>query len=708
MSFYHIPDEILAEILSPLLEVPDAVFSDTKEKPLLAPGYSSSTYLLVCKAWLRVATPLLYRTVVFRTTAQVHALNRVLRANKEFGLWIRKLRVEGGFGPMMLPVLTNAPNVTDLFLTLAIWGSDNVAGLCQGLRLINPRRVILADYEHEHGTALAKRNKQVTGLVETLLELIPKWDKLTIIDLPFVADSREVSPHPWGQPPPPPRCELFFSSLERSRTLRTFNIYVCNNIPKYLYRLENFPSLTVVRIKVTHRETLKNVVAHHEETLDGDPNLGMRVKYELLLEGEDEVDTDEKAKDERPNIALPSNPLFTPMASIPQNTRDAIWLRILFFAIAPHYPTSSATISLACVSKTFRRLALPLLYHAPSLEANNARLFARALSSNLALGAFVRALRIPGCEPSISDNVMQAILPHCSGLRTFGNALRACDDPSEPSFAEDAADGPGIISYPTLETLGVAAGATLSELGVAPQMFPVAATARPIVLSHFTALKWLVWASLGKFDASPALVKPLATQTLGNLQALRIDVGSPSFLGVLTRLDLPSLQQVVLSKRIDVPSAVSFLRQHGAKLTELRAPLDIIVKLDVYNTCTNLSSLVYLVPLPSVKVERRTLPETFLSCDIPHTRLVKIRFQFPGLPYKFERQHEAAFKVAFEALDKSMFPALQELQLTYTKWPTSEHEIPKNKWVQFSKQLEENNVRLTDEDGVGWTARSKK
>ncbi|KAJ7616327.1 hypothetical protein DFH06DRAFT_907636, partial [Mycena polygramma] len=142
----QVPYEIISEILSPLLKHSDEVFSDRSEKAFLEPpGYSSSTYLLVCKAWLRVATPLLYNVVILRTTAQAEALQGAIKTSKEIGLLIKKLRVEGGFGTAMQTILKASPNITDLFLTLSIYGSDNVRGLCGGLQFINPRRVILVD-----------------------------------------------------------------------------------------------------------------------------------------------------------------------------------------------------------------------------------------------------------------------------------------------------------------------------------------------------------------------------------------------------------------------------------------------------------------------------------------------------------------------------------------------------------------------------------
>ncbi|KAJ7753921.1 hypothetical protein DFH07DRAFT_744162 [Mycena maculata] len=204
----RIPDEIVSEILTPLLTHPDKVFCGRLERPLLA-RYSSSTYLLVCKAWLRVSTPLLYNVVILRTTAQAGALQTVLTSNKEFGLFIKKLRVEGGFGNAAQGVLKHAPNITDLFLTLRIGGSDSVRGLCSGLALINPRCVIVVDADGWH--VKPKENKQVTQLFDSLLDLIPKWDNL-------VRDS----PSPYSKP----------STHHNAENLRISVSHVwCRNVP---------------------------------------------------------------------------------------------------------------------------------------------------------------------------------------------------------------------------------------------------------------------------------------------------------------------------------------------------------------------------------------------------------------------------------------------------------------------------------------------
>ncbi|KAJ7433539.1 hypothetical protein FB451DRAFT_1380283 [Mycena latifolia] len=58
--------------------------------------------------------------------------------NRELGQLIKKLRVEGGYGSSMY-----SPSISDLFISFDIYSSDDSSGLCDGLPLINPTRVIL-------------------------------------------------------------------------------------------------------------------------------------------------------------------------------------------------------------------------------------------------------------------------------------------------------------------------------------------------------------------------------------------------------------------------------------------------------------------------------------------------------------------------------------------------------------------------------------
>lgn len=174
MSDNLLPDEIISEILSPALKVSDEVFSDTSDvSPFANYSESTSAYLLVCKSWLRVATPLLYNVVILRSKAQAKALSVALSKNKQLGQFIKKLRVEGGYGPSMLLILQCSPNISDLFISFEIYASDNTSGLCKGLPLLNPTRFILRDIQSKR-----LENKMLSQLIDTVAELMSKWDRL--------------------------------------------------------------------------------------------------------------------------------------------------------------------------------------------------------------------------------------------------------------------------------------------------------------------------------------------------------------------------------------------------------------------------------------------------------------------------------------------------------------------------------------------------
>src|SRR5262245_24007930 len=112
-----LPDELLNEILSPALSIPDNEFASTSERsPFSSVSQSSSAMLLVCKRWLRVAYVLLYHTAVIRSPGQAQALANSLKTNKTLGRHIKKLRLEGGYGAATHRIFTLAPNITDLYL----------------------------------------------------------------------------------------------------------------------------------------------------------------------------------------------------------------------------------------------------------------------------------------------------------------------------------------------------------------------------------------------------------------------------------------------------------------------------------------------------------------------------------------------------------------------------------------------------------------
>ena len=141
---HKLADEVLTMILSPPLLVPDALFADTGPiSPFSRATHSSSDVLLVCKRWMRFATPALYHTLILRSAPQAKALAAALKRNPAFGAHVRRLRLEGAYGANVSNIVKAAPNIVDFCFTLALYADANVKGLVDALRLLNPERVIL-------------------------------------------------------------------------------------------------------------------------------------------------------------------------------------------------------------------------------------------------------------------------------------------------------------------------------------------------------------------------------------------------------------------------------------------------------------------------------------------------------------------------------------------------------------------------------------
>lgn len=171
-----LPNELIKEILYPVFHVPDEMLHDVSSvSPFFRPSYQPcSLQLLVCKRWMIIGTPLLYRIVVVRSKAQACALEHTLRQNKEFGALIQKLRVEGGYGAAMRTIITSSPNIRDLGLSLDLRSSDSVKGLLSSLSGINPSCLTILDpLNKETGT-----NAPVRQLSEKLIACFRTWSNL--------------------------------------------------------------------------------------------------------------------------------------------------------------------------------------------------------------------------------------------------------------------------------------------------------------------------------------------------------------------------------------------------------------------------------------------------------------------------------------------------------------------------------------------------
>ncbi|KAJ7891400.1 hypothetical protein B0H14DRAFT_2688893 [Mycena olivaceomarginata] len=667
MSDNSLPDEIISEILSPALKVSDDVFSDTSDvSPFAKYSESTSAYLLVCKSWLRVATPLLYNTVVLRSKAQAKALSVALSGNEQLGQFIKKLRVEGGYGQPIHTILKCSPNISDLFLSLAIYSSDNTSGLCKGLSLINPTRLILRD--SERGRSL--ENKVVSQLLDALSKSIPKWDRLCSFDCPFVYQSV--------------RAGTVVSPLAEAKRLHTLALPSIEGLAWADTIFKRCP------LKVIH---IKTPVKNWDERYipETDPVLMSLLKFERWA-----LPKVQEPAAELPLIAPSLNPSFIPMAGASAEVYDAILARILYFAMAV-----PSRLPLLLVSKTFHRLGLPYHYVDVVLsERVHVSKFGSILLSNPSIGPHVRNLALDywdwrGKEDeSFFDERADAMLTMLTILSQTTGALRITgetfnDIPMSLHMA-------GSISWDGFTVMTRCSGHTLREFSV---KIDSTAHPSPTVFADLVALRILEWKCGATF-----LLTDIPRDGFPNLEDLRIFSADESFLTALSLMELDSLRRVTLSDDRVNPDA--FFDAHGPKLSELSLlyPNLTTSKDKIIEVCSNLRS----ITIKSLPYNRDKPPEAIYFSS-PHavvSSLTKITLDVSYFN-KIPKEEMAAWDRFFTEFQPESFPNLREMQVSCCVWPTSEREIAKSCWVRWAEILLKHNISLADKDGTKWRPRLK-
>ncbi|KAJ7896791.1 hypothetical protein B0H14DRAFT_2495284 [Mycena olivaceomarginata] len=674
MSDHSLPDEIISEILSPALKVSDEVFSDTSEvSPFAKYTESTSAYLLVCKSWLRVSTPLLYNIVILRSKAQAKALSLALAGNKEPGQFIKKLRVEGGYGTPMLTILQSSPNISDLFISLEIYSSDNTSGLCKGLSLLNPNRLILWDLSRK-----PPENKMVSQLLDALAKSISRWDRLTVFDCPFVRTTD--------------RAQKVISPLIKSKRLHALVI------PRVSASLWAYDMLKECPLKVIYiKEPLKQYErTHYLPRFKNEPKLMALLKFTgKITRTLDELEPRQpESALELPLIAPSLNPSFTPLAGAPEDVYDKVWARVLHFAMSVpelandvKWKDIPRRVPLLLVSKTFHRLGLPSYYaHVMLRRSSAAPSFASALSRNPSLGPHIRSLVIQywsSIDHEFGTDPMLAILSRTSGLLQFGGNKELAND-------KFSADEEGPISWNAFEAMAQCSGSTLRECFARIHTYQVASEN---VFASLTALRTLIWNSSTTFLEVPNA----SAHGLPSLEKLRISSASTSFMTVLSRMKLPSLRRVILS--CNSPSSEIFLETHGPKLTELHVSSYFlsIMESRVLKLCPNLRSFSILGYRPP------DADDLYLS--EPITSLVKMIFEASYVRRNMAKNEIAEWERFFTELNTESLPNLHEIWVENCEWPTTERDIAKSGWVRCAEMMIKRNISLVDRTGTKWRSR---
>ncbi|RPD75643.1 hypothetical protein L226DRAFT_462001 [Lentinus tigrinus ALCF2SS1-7] len=117
----NIPNELLETILFHALTIPTVVFEAwrTHRTYCGTPSSGVSSILLVSKRWCTIGAPALYESAILRDESRIEALAKTLndrRDKRNLGRYLRRLRVESGFGNAVIRVLNAAPGITTLYL----------------------------------------------------------------------------------------------------------------------------------------------------------------------------------------------------------------------------------------------------------------------------------------------------------------------------------------------------------------------------------------------------------------------------------------------------------------------------------------------------------------------------------------------------------------------------------------------------------------
>ncbi|KAK7022201.1 F-box domain-containing protein [Favolaschia claudopus] len=701
MSSVSLPDEIISEILAPTLKISDELFSDTSEVSPFA-TYSgdspTSTCLVVCKAWLRVATPLLYNTVPIRSKAQAKALSVALSGNKELGQFIKKLRVEGGYGPLMYTILQYAPNITDILLSLQLYSADDTTGLCNGLKLISPTRLILWNGQLEYNF---RDNKMISQLMNTICQCIPEWDRLCIFDCPF--------------PTSTPRVAKLFLHLAKAKRLRTLVLPRPRAVHWAYEKLKSCP-LEVIQVK-PWKGIWIGVGGVDERSYETSPVIMALVRY----------------MDRRPHVPATSiitpslNPSFVPLANVPDGIKDKILGLILYFAMpdkeaacAAGFSTNRETsprLSLLLVSKVFHRLALPHYYaHVTITHFIDAACFISILEKYLTVAPGVRSLTFcsiypEGDYPELEsapdgEDWASIMLAQTTGLLRFGGGGRDAPEHAVGNFEQFGTietsvyypfSPPGtVICWEAFERLAKAAGSALLEFSAPLRAEkPVSAT----IFNEFPMLQKLNWTSDIIFGDSECT----SVDALANMNELWVTKASSSFLSLLTQMKLPSLRRLVYLTS-ECPN--SFLEVHGAKLAELVIFVDQAdtLKSKIYTLCPNLSSIsIYGSALTQDKIQ--TVQDICPREMVKSLRKIILDFD------QFDRyaatapSNIGAWDTFFRNFMYQRDFNPDELQVKCFSWPTNERDIKKSEWVRWAEALAHGGLTVTDKAGTKWKPR---
>ncbi|EJD39071.1 hypothetical protein AURDEDRAFT_187531 [Auricularia subglabra TFB-10046 SS5] len=663
----RLADELLDWILSPPLHVPDALFADPGPvSPFSRATYSASDVLLVCKSWMRVATPALYATVVIRSTAQAQALALALSRNPRFGRYVKKLRLEGVYGQYSKDFMPLMTEVTDLCLGLSVRGSDSITRLVSGLKTLNPRRVILT-------LPPVQTNAKYPLLLLKISGCILCWSRLAS---PFID----------------------LQALSKSAALKTVhypllhwetNALLAGNPNKLL---EN-PSITILVLHLLVTQIPASQVSQEMQSVPASTMARLHIsldnrrpcKLGSLLP---------KKSQTVARTAITSNPFYHPLAGVSRDVRLEIWSRIFSFAMESdcdvYYEPSQAARACITGERINKRTVRSLLrvsreFNIATLRAVSRRIhiencfrlqdLGAFFSRNQALGAWVRAVSVVS-SPGLLCGIVEPIFAVTTGVCKFtADALR-------PAL------------FPAVRRLFVSSGLTLRKLVLVggrrlTRHSGLSGSSDPgpypgDTFKDLVALEVLDWdVEYIAFDTS------VVEDSFLNLRSLTLRRSDPTFVDLIAQCSLPKISHMMLGQHF-VGAAALFTR-HGPKIQRLVAHLGVLQgELDA---CPALQSL---------ELSAEVKPSAIYSRSHEHLQMLKLRWPTGS---------GSACLTRYRNLGKNLlpdnFPGLKTIVVMEMKeiWPLSEREIARSPWPKIAALFSERGVSLVDYTHRAWRPR---
>ncbi|KAF9448839.1 hypothetical protein P691DRAFT_813495 [Macrolepiota fuliginosa MF-IS2] len=676
--YSFLPDELLKEILAPALQVPDDSFACTSGRsPFSNYNQTTSAYLLVCKDWLRVATPLLYSVAVLRSKAQIQALESAIESTPVLAGLIKKLRIESGYCASLLTILRGAKNLTDLCLSLEVYSSDNVAAICKGFAFVHPTRVIIYDLYRNNNR---NPNQKAQQLVKATCEYIEKWDKLTTVVLP-------AWPTHWYSSET--RLDEFIDAVCKSQSVEVVSFAGQYGYPNWFDRLSRTPSLK----KIILRDGLSSTNCPFNTTVNNSARLKKLVHW---------------TGDDRPVVKKPDSAFSVERSASPKPAAaknwlttlpDSTWTNILFYALGfpeleqSDYPDLPELIEtayepkhrrgLARVCKKFYELVMPLYWRCIIITLENElEKLVLLLSTKKEIGKQIKTLITVGRNHhSVVTQDLNKLLCNTPNLERVSTSHCGWN-------LYHAVGSYDIFDWQALTTLAQKAGPRLVDLAI--HLHRPTQPKSPDIFYKFTALKNLDFTSSAKFNFEPSKVKKKALQQLENIGCTSIN---NTFLSLLSHMELPNIQRARFPVLDKSEGAITFLRKHGHKLRYLE--LGFLPGVSVFDICPNLEEFIVPSEKPGFAVA-----EFFSSSDEHPLEVLRIKTSDVARGAEKEK-----FKY-IGGLDLSNFTSLQQIQVDKCSWPITENEIKKSHWVAWAERLHElYEVDIVDDKGQKWVPR---